>query len=132
MTHAMVSGNVSMAAWHCSGEGNVMDDPLGAPGSTLLYLCLAPLTGAIGGDCYFPTICGCIWKYLTNINPCKCSNSVLWRNLYNTAQQGASKAGEPPQVDGIPGQSGHTLKEREREERENPRRCRLAEHEAPM
>jgi hypothetical protein len=123
-THTMVSGNMPMAAWYWSGEDDVMDDPLGGPGSTLLYLCRPPLRGATGGDCYFPTICGCIWRYLININPSKCSNSVLWRHLYNTAQHGASNAGEPPQVAGIPGQSGQT--------KQKNRRYRLAEHETPM
>jgi hypothetical protein len=33
-------------------------DPLGELGSTPLYLCLPPVRGFAGGDCYFPITCG--------------------------------------------------------------------------
>jgi hypothetical protein len=32
-------------------------DPLGEPGSNPLYLCLPPVRGSAGGDCYFPITC---------------------------------------------------------------------------
>jgi len=39
------------------GDGSVMNEPLGAPGNTLLYVCLPPARCSIGGDCYFPSAC---------------------------------------------------------------------------
>lgn len=62
-------GIVPMAEWHWGGDGSVVSNILGAPGSTPLYLCLPSVKGTLSGDHYFPTICWCIWRHLININP---------------------------------------------------------------
>lgn len=59
-------------------DRNVVNKSLQAWGSTPLYLCLPPLRCSAGGDCYFPSICVCIWRYLRNIRkPLKCINSCF-------------------------------------------------------
>jgi hypothetical protein len=40
------------AAWHWGDGSGAANDPLGAPGSTLLYLCLPHVRVCVGGDLF--------------------------------------------------------------------------------
>jgi len=51
-----------VVVWQRSGDGSVVNDPLRALESILLYLCLPPVRGSASGDCYSPNKCGCIWR----------------------------------------------------------------------
>jgi len=51
-TESVVRHIVPRAKWHCSGDRSATNNPLGAPGSTLLFLCLPPIRGSAGGDYY--------------------------------------------------------------------------------
>jgi hypothetical protein len=53
-TEAKVWGIVPKAAWHWGGDSSVTNDPLGAPGSTLSYVCLPPAWGSAACDCLIP------------------------------------------------------------------------------
>jgi hypothetical protein len=93
---------VPRAAWHWGGKGSVANDPLGAKGSTPLYLCLPHVWGSAGGDRYFPITRGTQME-TTNIKDkksTKCRDSVVQKHLLKFAQQGASQSGEPPQGPG--------------------------------
>jgi len=60
------------------GDGSIVINPLGAPCSTPLYLCLPPIQGSASGDCYFPTKCGHICRSLVKINPLN-TRTLLYR-----------------------------------------------------
>lgn len=45
-------------AWQGGGDSSAANNPLEAPGSATLYLCLLYVRGSAGGDCYFPITCG--------------------------------------------------------------------------
>lgn len=76
-----------MAAGHWGGDGSVMNNPLEAPSSTMLYLCLPPIEGSEGGDCYFPTTSGHIWKLLINTNPFStCTHCTVTPVQYHLAK----------------------------------------------
>jgi hypothetical protein len=51
---AKVWGIVPKDACHWGGDGSVVNDPFGAPGSIPSYVCLAPAWGFVGGDCSVP------------------------------------------------------------------------------
>lgn len=50
------------------GDSSTTEDPVEAPGSTLLYLCLPLVNGSVGGDCYFPITCGTLMEKTRNKN----------------------------------------------------------------
>ena len=95
------------AAWHWGGKGSVPNDPLGAPGSTPLYLCLPPVWGTAGGDRYYPVLVGPKIK-TTKIKEKKSSkrrDSVVQRHLHKYAQQGPVLANHPREL-GLPANLG--------------------------
>jgi hypothetical protein len=47
---AMVEGIVLKAAWHWGSVSSVINDPLGEPGQTPLYLGLPPAWGTMDGE----------------------------------------------------------------------------------
>jgi len=49
-TQAKVEGMVLKAAWHCGRECGVINDPLGEPGCTPLYVGLPTAWGSVDGD----------------------------------------------------------------------------------
>jgi hypothetical protein len=44
---------VPSAAWHWGRDSTVVNDPLGEPGRTLLYVALPSALGSVGGDLMF-------------------------------------------------------------------------------
>jgi len=64
-----VRHGTQVAAWQRSGDGSVMNDPLRAPVSILLYLGLPPVRGSASDNCYSLNICGCIWRKRIKISP---------------------------------------------------------------
>jgi hypothetical protein len=58
-TQAKVEGMVLKAAWHCGSDSSVINDPLGEPGSTLLYVGLPSAWGSVVGDRMFSSI---LWE----------------------------------------------------------------------
>lgn len=55
---ALHRGIMLRAAWHWDGESSAANNPLKAPGSTLVQVCLQTARGTAGDDCYFPFNCG--------------------------------------------------------------------------
>jgi hypothetical protein len=66
---AKVEGIVLKAAWHWGGDSSVINDRLGEPGRTPLYVGLTSACGSVDGDC-FPHISweGSFLGTLTDIN----------------------------------------------------------------
>ena len=52
-TQAKVDGIVLKAAWHWGDDSSVINDPLGEPGCTPLYVGLPSLWGSVYGDYMF-------------------------------------------------------------------------------
>jgi hypothetical protein len=52
-TQAKVEGIVLKAAWHWGSDSNVVNDPLGEPGRTPLYVGLLSAWGSMEGDYIF-------------------------------------------------------------------------------
>ena len=58
-TQAKVEGIVLKAAWHWGRDCSVVNDPLGEPGHTPLYVGLPSSWGSVDGDLnVFPLFCG--------------------------------------------------------------------------
>jgi hypothetical protein len=57
-TQAKVEDTVLRAAWHCGTDSNVINDPLGEPGRTPLYVGLLSAWGSVDGDIFFPHFVG--------------------------------------------------------------------------
>jgi hypothetical protein len=93
---------VPRAAWHWGGDSSAVDDPLRAPGSIPLYLCLPLLRGSAGGDYYFPTTRGTLMEKTQIKKPIKSRDAVVQKDLPSCAQQGSSQSGKPLQGAGIP------------------------------
>jgi hypothetical protein len=56
-TQAKVEGIVPRAAWHCGRESSVVNDPLGEPGRTPLYVDLPSTWGSVEvGFMFFPIL----------------------------------------------------------------------------
>jgi hypothetical protein len=49
-TQAKEEGFVLKAAWHCGSDSSVVNDPLGEPGCTPLYVGLPFMWGSMDGD----------------------------------------------------------------------------------
>ena len=49
-TQARVEGMLK-AAWHWGSDGTAVNDPLGKPGRTTLYVGLPSAWGSVDGDC---------------------------------------------------------------------------------
>jgi hypothetical protein len=56
-TQAKVEGIVLKAAWHGGIDSSVVDNPLGEPGWTPLYVGLPSAWGSVDGDFRFSPIC---------------------------------------------------------------------------
>jgi hypothetical protein len=56
-TQAKVEGIVLSAAWHWGRDSSVINDPLGEPGHTPLYVALPSAWGSVDGDHMFFPIC---------------------------------------------------------------------------
>jgi len=52
-THAKVEGIVLKAAWHWGRDCSVVNDPLGEPGCTPLYVGLLSTWGCVDGELMF-------------------------------------------------------------------------------
>jgi len=52
-TQVKVQGIVLRAAWHWGSDRSVVNDPLGEPGHTPLYVGLPSVWGSVDGDCMF-------------------------------------------------------------------------------
>ena len=52
-TNTKVEGIVLKAAWHWGSESIVVNDPLGEPGRTALYVDLLSTWGSVDGDIMF-------------------------------------------------------------------------------
>jgi hypothetical protein len=52
-TQAKVEGIMPKAAWHWGRGSSVVNDPLGEPGRTLLYVVLPSAWGSVDGDLMF-------------------------------------------------------------------------------
>jgi hypothetical protein len=52
-TQAKVEGIVPTAAWHWGSDSSVVNDPLGKPGRTQLYVGLLSTWDSVKGDCMF-------------------------------------------------------------------------------
>jgi len=52
-TQAKVEGIVLKAAWHWGGDCSIVNDPLGEPGRTPLYVGLLSTWGSVDGDQMF-------------------------------------------------------------------------------
>ena len=52
-TQAKVEGIVLKAAWHWGSDSSVINDPLGEPGHTPLYVGLPSAWGSVDGDRMF-------------------------------------------------------------------------------
>jgi hypothetical protein len=58
-TQAKVEGIVLKAAWHWGSDNNVINNPLGEPGHTPLFVGLPSVWGSMDGDCtFFPHFVG--------------------------------------------------------------------------
>ena len=53
-TQTKVEGIVLKAAWHWGSDSSVVNDPLGEPGRTPLYVGLPPAWSSMDGDRRFP------------------------------------------------------------------------------
>jgi hypothetical protein len=49
-TQGKVEGTMLRAAWHCGTGSSVVNNPLGEPGGTPLYVGLPSMWGSIDGD----------------------------------------------------------------------------------
>jgi len=56
-TQAKVEGTVLKAAWHWGSDSCVVNDPLGEPGRTPLYVDLPFAWGSVDGDLMFSASC---------------------------------------------------------------------------
>jgi len=56
-THAKVEGIVPRAAWHWGRDSSVVNNPLGEPGHTPMYVGLPSAWGSVDGDYMFFHIC---------------------------------------------------------------------------
>ena len=56
-TQAKVEGIVARAAWHWGRDCSVVNDPLGEPGRTPLYVGLLSAWGSVDGDLMLFPIC---------------------------------------------------------------------------
>jgi len=56
-TQTKVEGTAPRAAWHWGRGSSVVNDPLGEPGRTTLYVGLPPVWGSVDGDLMFFHIC---------------------------------------------------------------------------
>jgi hypothetical protein len=78
-TQAKVDGIVLKAAWHWGSDSSVVNNPLGEPGRTPLYVGLPSAWGSVDGDCY--VFCfsweGSLLGTLTDIS--EGINHWLWR-----------------------------------------------------
>jgi len=74
-----VEGIVLKAAWHWGRDCSVINDPLGEPGCTPLYVGLLSMWGSVDDDqMFFPfSWVGSLLGTLTDINEGK--NDCLWR-----------------------------------------------------
>jgi hypothetical protein len=52
-TQAMVEGIIPRAAWHWNRNSSVINDPLGEPGCTPLYVGLLSVWGSVDSDLIF-------------------------------------------------------------------------------
>jgi len=52
-TQAKVEGIMLKAAWHWGGDSSVVNDPLGEPGHTPLYVRLPSAWASMDSDCMF-------------------------------------------------------------------------------
>jgi hypothetical protein len=52
-TQAKVEGIVLKAAWHWGSDSSVVNDPLGEPGHTTLYVGLLSVCGSLNSDHIF-------------------------------------------------------------------------------
>ena len=57
-TQAKVEGIMLRDGWHWGSGGSVINDPLGEPGHTPLYVGVLSLWGSVDGDQTFPRFCG--------------------------------------------------------------------------
>jgi hypothetical protein len=91
---------------------SVMNDPLGAPGSTPLYICLPPVWGTAGGDQLIPITRGTnMDTSKTEIGPLdlKEKRGSSRRSLKETPQQGTGSSGKPlsgPAATSVPAGQG--------------------------
>lgn len=67
-TNAKVWGIVLRVAWYGGCDYIATNNPLKAPGCTLLYLCLPRSRCSSNGDCYFPVTHGTLVKKTRNKN----------------------------------------------------------------
>jgi hypothetical protein len=93
---------VPRAEWHWGGNSSAVNNLLGAPGSTPLYLCLPHVRGSAGGDYYFPITRGTLMEKMQNKKTIKSRDTVVQKDLHSCAQQGTSWSGKPLQGAGIP------------------------------
>jgi hypothetical protein len=56
-TQAKVEGIALKAAWHWGRDNSVVNNPLGEPGCTVLYVGLLSVWGSVDVDLMFFTIC---------------------------------------------------------------------------
>ena len=83
------------AAWHWAGDSSAANDTVGAPGTTLLYLCLLALRFSVVGATYFPII------GVTDMKKIYKMQGLYKRHLPSFVEQVGSQSGEPPQGAGI-------------------------------
>jgi hypothetical protein len=55
-TQAKVEGIVLKAAWHSGRDSNVINDPLGEPGRTPMYVGLLSTWGSVDSECTFSSL----------------------------------------------------------------------------
>jgi len=101
MVHAKVSGIMPRAAWYCGGDSSTTNNPFRAPGSTPLYLCLPPICGSVGGDCYLPITHDTPMEK-TKQKSIKSRDTMVQKYLPSFAQHGVSQSEIPPQGAGTP------------------------------
>ena len=90
------------------GVTSVDNRDIEAPGSTPLCLCLPPVRGCVGGDCYFPTAHEMHMEMSDKKKALKCRDCLVQWHLFSIAQYGASSSGEQPQGAGISGRPRET------------------------
>ena len=56
-TQAKAEGIMLKAAWHWGSDSSGVNNPLGEPGSTPLYVSLLSVWGSLEGDHVFPPFC---------------------------------------------------------------------------
>jgi len=69
-TQVKVEGIMLKAAWHWGRDCSIVNDPLGEPGCTPLYVGLPSAWGSVEGDCMFFSILweGSFLGTMTDIN----------------------------------------------------------------